>query len=230
MTYNEFIQNIITTRGQFNCGDIYHERHHIIPKCLGGSNDKSNLIDLFAHEHLIAHKLLVEEHPDNLKLLQAYNIMAFTQNKSQKRQELSPEEYEEIRTALSTRLKDYYSDKTNHPCYGTHLSEERKKLISESNKGNKYCVGRVISEATREKISQANSNPSPETREKMSKAQKARNLNGGNNPRARKVIRLSDGKIYGCMKEAAEDNQLNYGTFKDQLYHNRNKNFAFYEE
>lgn len=35
MTYNEYINNIIDGRGRFNCGEKYHERHHIVPKCLG---------------------------------------------------------------------------------------------------------------------------------------------------------------------------------------------------
>ena len=29
ITYQDFIQNILNTRGRFNCGDEYHERHHI---------------------------------------------------------------------------------------------------------------------------------------------------------------------------------------------------------
>lgn len=37
----------------------YKEKHHIIPKSLGGSNDKSNLIYLTAKEHYICHLLLV---------------------------------------------------------------------------------------------------------------------------------------------------------------------------
>jgi hypothetical protein len=32
-------------------GDMYVEKHHIIPKSLGGSNDKSNLVKLTAKEH-----------------------------------------------------------------------------------------------------------------------------------------------------------------------------------
>ena len=36
----------------------YCETHHIIPKSLGGSNNKSNLINLTAKEHYIAHLLL----------------------------------------------------------------------------------------------------------------------------------------------------------------------------
>lgn len=37
MTYKEFIDNIINTRGQWNIPEgEYYEVHHIIPKCLGG--------------------------------------------------------------------------------------------------------------------------------------------------------------------------------------------------
>ena len=48
ITYEEFIQNILETRGRFGCGDEYHESHHIVPRCMGGEDNKENLIDLFA--------------------------------------------------------------------------------------------------------------------------------------------------------------------------------------
>ena len=32
----------------------YKEIHHIIPKCLGGTDDKDNLVELTAREHFIA--------------------------------------------------------------------------------------------------------------------------------------------------------------------------------
>jgi len=38
---------------------IYTEKHHIIPKCMGGKDDLSNLVKLTAKEHFIAHMLLV---------------------------------------------------------------------------------------------------------------------------------------------------------------------------
>jgi len=81
MAYKDFIEDIINKRGRFNCGNEYHERHHVIPRCLGGADTQDNLIDLYAHEHFIAHKLLALENPDELKLVQAYNIMAFSHNK-----------------------------------------------------------------------------------------------------------------------------------------------------
>lgn len=36
----------------------YKERHHIIPRSMGGSDEKSNLVDLTAREHFIAHMCL----------------------------------------------------------------------------------------------------------------------------------------------------------------------------
>jgi hypothetical protein len=38
----------------------YKEKHHIIPKCLGGSNEKSNLAVLTAKEHFVCHLLLTK--------------------------------------------------------------------------------------------------------------------------------------------------------------------------
>lgn len=229
MTYQEFIQNILNTRGRFNCGDEYCERHHIKPKCLGGTNERENLIDLFPREHFIAHKLLAEENPNEIKLIQAYHIMAFARNKCQSdRYELTPEEYEDARKTLSKALKEKYKDPTQHPCYGTHLNEERKAIISQANKGNKYCLGRVLSQETKDKIGNANRNPSAETRMKMSISQKARNLSGGNNPRAKKVIRINDLKIYDCIKECAEDNGISYSTLKGWIQKSKN-GFMYYD-
>lgn len=131
MTYKEFIDNILNTRGRFNCGNEYYERHHIVPKCKNGTNDASNLIDLFAREHFIAHKLLAEENPDDEKLVYAYTLMAFFKDKHQQRYILTPEEYEEARKTYSglvcgdknpasrmvVRLCDYKIYHTVKDCY-----------------------------------------------------------------------------------------------------------------
>ena len=37
----------------------YYEKHHILPKSLGGTNDKENLVFLFAREHFLAHLMLI---------------------------------------------------------------------------------------------------------------------------------------------------------------------------
>lgn len=112
--YDEFIQNILNTRGRFNIPkEEYKERHHIIPKCVGGSNDKDNLIDLYAKEHFIAHKLLAEENPTNWGLVNALNRMTFSKQPNGNSYIATPDEYEEVRILLSeansARLVDLWA-------------------------------------------------------------------------------------------------------------------------
>lgn len=54
---------------------VYCEAHHIIPKCLGGSDDKTNIILLTAREHYIAHLLLRRIYPGNYSLAFAVEFM-----------------------------------------------------------------------------------------------------------------------------------------------------------
>ena len=101
MSYEEFINNILQSRGRFACGDEYHERHHVIPRCMDGTDDEINLIDLYAKEHFIAHRLLALENPNNEKLVYAWWCMCQCKDSSQQRVEVTAEEYEEARIAYA---------------------------------------------------------------------------------------------------------------------------------
>ena len=108
MTYNEFIQNIITTRGQWNqdLKQTYCERHHIVPRCKGGLpkiltwQKHENIIWLTAKEHFIAHKLLAQENPNDRALVSAWSMMAFPKGDTDRNYEITAEEYEELRLML----------------------------------------------------------------------------------------------------------------------------------
>lgn len=68
--YDKFISSI-QSKGFRNLE--YFENHHIIPKCLGGCNEQSNMIKLSLREHYIAHLLLA-------KAYMTYNLIsAFVQ-------------------------------------------------------------------------------------------------------------------------------------------------------
>lgn len=113
MTYNEFIQNILDTRGRFNIPkDEYKERHHIIPRCMGGSNDIENLIDLYPKEHFIAHRLLYDENKDNYKLAIAYSIFLFNLNDNDDIYVLA-QEYENEKLKVIEQMSIYM--KNNNP-------------------------------------------------------------------------------------------------------------------
>ena len=54
---------------------VYYESHHIVPKCLGGSDDKGNKVKLTYREHFVAHRLLHRIYPEHLGLLHSVKIM-----------------------------------------------------------------------------------------------------------------------------------------------------------
>lgn len=163
LTYDEFINNILETRGRFACEDEYHERHHITPKCMGGANEEDNLIDLFAREHFEAHRLLALENPDIPGLTHAWWCMCQCPGSSKKRDEVTPEEYEEVRKEA---IKLLVGDK--NPMYGKHHTEESKKKNSESHRG------KTASAETRNKLSKAHKGRSfsPNHRKKAAEAHK----------------------------------------------------------
>lgn len=53
----------------------YTESHHIVPRCMGGTDDLFNLVDLTPEEHYVAHQLLVKIYPENHKLVYAATMM-----------------------------------------------------------------------------------------------------------------------------------------------------------
>ena len=55
--YNNIIQ-----QAQFRVlsTDTYTEKHHIIPRSLGGSNAKSNIVCITPREHFVCHLLLTK--------------------------------------------------------------------------------------------------------------------------------------------------------------------------
>jgi hypothetical protein len=74
MNYKKIYDSLID-RGKNRELIGYVEKHHIVPRCLGGSNDKTNLVKLTAEEHYVAHQLLVKIYPNNHLLVKAASMM-----------------------------------------------------------------------------------------------------------------------------------------------------------
>jgi len=53
----------------------YFERHHVVPRCVGGDDSEENLVYLTAEEHYLAHQLLIKIYPKEHKLLYAARMM-----------------------------------------------------------------------------------------------------------------------------------------------------------
>lgn len=75
MDYTWHYQNLITRAKKRTKPEIT-ERHHIIPRSIGGSNEKENLVYLTPEEHFVAHQLLVKVYPEHsFQLTYALNMM-----------------------------------------------------------------------------------------------------------------------------------------------------------
>jgi hypothetical protein len=132
----------------------YAERHHIIPKSIGGTNNIDNLVWLTANEHLECHCLLIKmlEGPSRRKMLSALTRMMNKQNHSHKRDYDLPAYSDEIRLICAKEHSAYMKTKhagKGNPFYGRSHTEESKKRISEGGKGIKR------SEETKKRISEA---------------------------------------------------------------------------
>ena len=208
MTYNEFIQNILNTRGRFGVPEgAYKEKHHIIPKCLGGTNDGDNLIDLYAREHFEAHRLLALENPKNNKLVSAWWLMCSCKRECQERYEATAEEYEKARIAFSERVKERQSGK-NHYLYGKHPSNETRQKMSASRKGKTSKLkGRCGKDSPTYGRKQ-----SEEAKLKMSLSKKGKYLKE-NNPSSKKVV--CEGIVYDCVIDCANK----YSITPCRMYH-----------
>jgi hypothetical protein len=81
VNYQKIYDSLIS-RARNRVLEGYTEKHHIIPKCLDGTDDAANLVALTAEEHFLAHQLLVKLHPENRKLIFAAHMMTRSNGKN----------------------------------------------------------------------------------------------------------------------------------------------------
>lgn len=166
--YLDVYNNIIDRAKSRKKIDVYTEKHHILPRSLGGTNDLDNLVHLTGREHFIAHRLLVKitKGDDQNKMIFALNSMMNRYNKTMKRYTPNSRVYEYLRIKLSEA----------HKRIGR--TEEHKAAISKAH------TGKIVSDDTRRKQSEAIKAAGPaggaikgsirtvSTREAISKARK----------------------------------------------------------
>jgi hypothetical protein len=87
----------------------YSEWHHIIPKCIGGSDEPENLIRLTPEEHYVAHQLLVKIYPDEPKLVYATNMLTVNRSDCYRNNKL----YGWIKRKLSKTISENQSGNGN---------------------------------------------------------------------------------------------------------------------
>jgi hypothetical protein len=171
MNYAKHYERLIE-RARTRKLECYVEKHHIIPKCMGGDNSRGNLVELTPEEHYVAHQLLIKINPGNPKLVYSAWVMASGKERNNKR-------YGWIRRrhakSISEHLTGYkrgpFSDehkaKLSAAKKGRTLPEEQKKKIAASMKAHANTdeakaivsathTGRLRSIETKARISSSN--------------------------------------------------------------------------
>jgi len=154
MNYNKIYTSIVSSaklqdRRKFkktNPEYVYYEKHHILPKCLGGNNDKENLVILTPKEHLICHLLLVKIYPSNVSLIRAAILLGSDRYGNR----INAKQYEWLRirfSSFTSPVKGQIS-KRKGKTFGPNRGRGRKIENTESylgrtpwNKGIKTGVG-----------------------------------------------------------------------------------------
>lgn len=186
----------------------YVERHHVVPRCMGGTDAKSNIVELSAREHFVAHLLLVKIFPKEHKLTCA---VTFLTSKGKIR---NNKMYDWIRKRHAETMSLLNSGSGNFMYGKTHTAEARA-IISDKQRQIKQLTGQgstagikkslphrqKISDAAKLRTGSKNSffgkKHSDETKAILSKKR-------GNSPPSNAKPIMIDGKVYQHRREASD--------------------------
>ena len=127
----------------------YTETHHIIPRSMGGTDDKSNLVQLSAREHFICHKLLVKMVTEKLHYHKMLCAVAYFSNNTNRQLQFSSRDIEYLRQANS--IASSARNKGNqHWLNRAQDSPELKKLKSTNAAASKWVNNGTVERFTKE--------------------------------------------------------------------------------
>lgn len=144
LLYNRLIEQALTrdTPAQ------YVEKHHIIPKALGGTDVKSNIVELTAREHFICHVLLIKmtQGDDKRRMAFAMSMMCRSTAKHHRYLPRSSRWFAAIRE-YSISLRKGLKHKSHSK--GWKHSDVAKKKISAAH------LGKIMPQHTRSLLSKS---------------------------------------------------------------------------
>lgn len=144
--------NKILKENRIKNKNCYYEKHHIIPRSLGGNDEKFNLVLVIPREHFILHWLLTKMCINTfykMKMINAFSGMFSWKDK----RNLSSRQYDIIRNSVGKRKQTEESNrkrseklkgrvskikgKTLEEVYGFEVAQKMKQNMSKSRKGVK---------------------------------------------------------------------------------------------
>lgn len=149
------VYNSIINRAKARVLDGYGEIHHIIPRSLGGTDDKNNLVKLTAREHFICHLLLTKMVTGSNKRSMTFAVWSLTNldhSKVRGRYKVTSHRYEILKKACAQASSELHKGKS--------VSEKTKKKLTEYRKGKPSTFkGKTHSEYSRKLLAVSHSKP-----------------------------------------------------------------------
>ena len=148
MNYQKIYNSLVEYRQQ-NPANGYVEKHHILPKSMGGSDEAANLVVLTGREHWVAHLLLWKIHR-NSQTVHACHMMAMRCKARGISKVRSSRMYETLRIEhsklASERNKITHIGEGNSQ-YGTHWIcnlelQQNKKISKDEEIPEGWVIGR----------------------------------------------------------------------------------------
>ena len=141
--------------------NMYVEKHHIVPKSLGGTNDPSNLVHLTAREHFICHRLLVKMTIGDAKRKMAHAAWALASlnNSYQQRIKVNSRTYEKLK-------ENWFSARKGRP--GPNLGKKMPEGFGQ--KQSKLKKGRPLGPMSEEHKRKLSTPKTEEHKRKLSEA------------------------------------------------------------
>lgn len=139
----------IVERARLKKMDGYVEKHHVIPRSLGGNNETSNVVELTGREHFVCHLLLSKIFPfgsrERAKMAYALHKMVYGSQKE--RYIFTSWQYEYVRKIHKENMSG-----DSNPMFGKHHNSETKIKLSQAKKGK---CRRPHSDETKAKIARS---------------------------------------------------------------------------
>lgn len=127
----------------------YVERHHVVPRCMGGGDSPDNLISLTPEEHYTAHLLLMKIFPENAALARAAVMMCADSPTTPRQNKVYGWVRRRYAEHCSERMRAWHKGNT-HPFQGGKHTEDAKRRIGEKasarQKKDVFCFSRETGE------------------------------------------------------------------------------------
>ena len=213
MNYKKIYESIIEKYKQLNFQKlnrsdknyIYLETHHIMPRCMNGTDELEKLVNLPARAHFICHLLLPKIYKNTkfeYKLWTAAHRFIYG-NDMKNKIRITSNQYKVIKENFS-KFRSKANIGEGNPNYGNRWNQEQRDNLSKQKKGKslEQIMGKERADIAKEKMSKAQKNYkhkkgyhlSEETRKLMSINRKGKKKPEGFGVKISKVMK---GNTYG---------------------------------